>query len=114
MPYIKMETNVKLNEEKERDFCALLSREGARAVGKPEDYVLCQVRQGQRLLFAGTDKAAAYLEVKSIGLGEDMLKALSKALCDLLEGELGIPGDRIYIEFASAQGPWWGWRGSTF
>ncbi len=114
MPYIKMETNVSLEGKREREVCALLSREGAQAVGKPEDYVLCQVSTGESLLFAGSDAPAAYIEVKSIGLAEDRLKGISKALCDLLNRELKIPAERIYIEFASAQGPWWGWKGSTF
>ena len=39
---------------------------------------------------------------------------LSAALCDLLGQELGVPRDRIYIEFSNASGPLWGWNGATF
>nr|WP_262562359.1 phenylpyruvate tautomerase MIF-related protein [Acaryochloris sp. CCMEE 5410] len=41
-------------------------------------------------------------------------KAMSQAFCQELETALGVPKQRIYIEFADAKGMMWGWNGSTF
>ncbi|MFP4268671.1 MAG: phenylpyruvate tautomerase MIF-related protein [Spirochaetaceae bacterium] len=39
---------------------------------------------------------------------------MSAALCEFCEQELGVSEDRVYIEFASAEGSMWGWKGGTF
>ncbi len=66
------------------------------------------------MLFGGNDAALAYLELKSIGLPERKTRELSEALCTLLEEEVGIARDRIYIEFSNAERHLWGWNGTTF
>ncbi|MCK5919804.1 MAG: hypothetical protein KAG66_02615, partial [Methylococcales bacterium] len=38
----------------------------------------------------------------------------SRALCELVENELGIPADRIYIEFSNPERHMWGWNEGTF
>ncbi len=52
--------------------------------------------------------------MKSVGLPKGSTTALSTALCELMKTKLGVPLDRIYIEFADAQGAMWGWNGGTF
>jgi hypothetical protein len=42
------------------------------------------------------------------------VKSLSKALCQELCAGLGVPAERIYIEFTNADGALWGWNGGTF
>ena len=64
--------------------------------------------------FAGSDAPTAYLELKSIGLPSSQTKQLSQALCELIDSELTISKDRVYIEFADAPRAMWGWNGSTF
>jgi len=39
---------------------------------------------------------------------------LSKALCELMNKTLGVKAERVYIEFADAEGALWGWNGGTF
>ncbi len=114
MPYIKIQTNIVLHGDEKNRFCSALSAEAAAIVGKPEDYVLTVVQDAQTLLFGGSDAPAAFLEVKSIGLAEERLKDISGRLSAFLEKELSLDPGRIYIEFADAPGPWWGWNGSTF
>ena len=66
------------------------------------------------MLFGAKDDPCAYLELKSIGLPGDHTASLSLSLCGLITEELGIPTDRIYIEFANAPRHMWGWNNSTF
>ena len=63
---------------------------------------------------AGTDAPLAYLELKSIGLPQSITPSASRALCDLVAGETGVPANRIYIEFSDAPRQMWGWNGDTF
>lgn len=91
-----------------------LSEAVARMLGKPEQYVMVSYRHNPDMLFAGTDAPLAYLELKSIGLPADRTRDLSAGLADAVHGLLGIPADRVYIEFADAERHLWGWNGGTF
>jgi phenylpyruvate tautomerase PptA (4-oxalocrotonate tautomerase family) len=53
--------------------------------------------------------------VRSIGgLNGAVNAALSKSICDKLSEELGISGDRVYINFIDVSADSWGWNGGTF
>src|SRR4051812_34781595 len=69
---------------------------------------------GPPMLFAGSDGPVAFLELKSVGLPARRTKDLSEALCQLIEGHLGIPRDRVYVKFIDVKGAMWGWKGDTF
>ncbi|MCU7855695.1 MAG: hypothetical protein KZQ79_08400, partial [Candidatus Thiodiazotropha sp. (ex Lucinoma borealis)] len=38
----------------------------------------------------------------------------SQILCDLIQQQLHIPKQRIYIEFSNAERHLWGWNAGTF
>jgi hypothetical protein len=44
----------------------------------------------------------------------DDTETLSKEICGRVSRALGVPTDRIYIDFADAVGAMWGWNGETF
>jgi hypothetical protein len=69
---------------------------------------------GLSICFAGDMSPTAFIELKSIGLPEDHTKPLSATLCDLLNDALGIPPERIYIDFASPPRHLFGFNRSTF
>jgi phenylpyruvate tautomerase PptA (4-oxalocrotonate tautomerase family) len=55
------------------------------------------------------------VEVKSIGsMSPAQTKAMSQDFCQVINEKLGVPANRIYIEFADAKGAMWGWNSSTF
>ena len=91
-----------------------LSRGLAAALGKPERYVMVSYRYVPDMLFAGDGTPLAYLEVKSIRLPHERTGELSGLLCRLINDQLGVSQDRIYIEFADAAANLWGWDGATF
>jgi hypothetical protein len=47
-------------------------------------------------------------------LPADKVDHLSEVLCDAIAKALGVPRDRIYIEFTNADGALWGFDGGTF
>lgn len=112
MPYLLVRTNREVDAIDER--LGRFSRAVAAALRKPERYVMVSLEQGVPMVFAGSAEPAAYLELKSIGLPEQGTGELSATLCRLAAAELGVAADRIYIEFANAQGHLWGWNGDTF
>lgn len=70
---------------------------------------------GIAMSFAGNFDPVCYLEVKSIGnMTPSQTKAMSQEFCQQISQKLGVPKERIYIEFADAKATMWGWNGSTF
>ena len=47
-------------------------------------------------------------------MSETKTAGYSRALCDLLAAALGIPAERVYIEFTAPPAHLFGWNGRTF
>lgn len=114
MPYLLIQTNQTLNPEASEALLGAASQAVAGMLGKPERYVMVAIDAGKPMLFGGSDEPLAYLELKSIGLPEQRTAEFSAALCTLINDQLGIASERIYIEFADAQRHLFGWNGGTF
>lgn len=114
MPYLKIQTNRNIDRETQLELLKQASALVADSVGKPEQYVMTAFDPVQPMTFAGSDEPCAYLELKSIGLSESKTAALSTALCGFIEASLEVPPSRVYIEFADALRPMWGWNKGTF
>ena len=114
MPLIRMETSIKIPEEKKSELISALSKITAEATGKPETYVMAIVSEAA-ISMAGKSGPAAFLDVRSIGsINKQVNERISKEVAALLAQSLGIPGERIYISFSDVKGANWGWNGSTF
>ncbi|WP_020565206.1 phenylpyruvate tautomerase MIF-related protein [Methylosarcina fibrata] len=114
MPYLKLNTNISVGDDQTQPLLRQLSQLVADGTNKPESYVMVELADKKPLIFAGTDVPLAYLECKSIGLSGRQAKSLSASLCQLLDKQLGIPPERVYIEFSNCPAEFWGWNGSTF
>ena len=114
MPFLKIQTNITLEPATEQTLLKQLSETVANEIGKSEAYVMIALEANCSMFFAGNNAPTAYLELKSLGLPEETTPSLSAALCESVTRILSIPGDRIYIEFASPPRHMWGWNGSTF
>lgn len=114
MPYLEIQTNQKISADRAQDLIGKASQLIANKLGKSEKYVMVALAPPATMLFAGSHAPTAYLELKSIGLPSSQTGQLSQALCALMENELAISKDRVYIEFADAARAMWGWNGSTF
>lgn len=114
MPYLKLQSNCEIDPKQQPDLLATLSRTVSEALGKSENYVMIVLDTAKPMFFAGNDAPAAFLELKSLGLPDERTAELSAALCEALEGHLGIPAARVYVEFAAPARHLWGWNGRTF
>jgi phenylpyruvate tautomerase len=113
MPLCQVFTNVPAAEP--AALLAELSRLLAARFGKPERWVMTCLLPGVAMTFGGTSAPTAFVAVKNIGtLKPADTAALSKDICERLDQALGVPRDRIYVEFADAVDYLWGWNGGTF
>jgi len=114
MPYLKIQTNQTLDESAQNSLLKKASETVSAQLGKPVDYVMVAIDPPRPMMFAGSDKPAAYLELKSIGLSPANTTDFSAALCNLVAEELSINRNRVYIEFTNSERSMWGWNGATF
>jgi phenylpyruvate tautomerase len=114
MPLLKLETTVPLAEDKRNALLASLSKTVAGTIGKPEQYVMITI--GQTVMaMSGKTGDAAFVDIRSIGgLTQDVNRKLSQQVCKLLNETLGLPANRVYLNFIDVEAGNWGWNGSTF
>jgi phenylpyruvate tautomerase len=116
MPLLKIQiSHPSVSESSSR----ALQAEGAgiisREIGKSLDFVMVLVETGVSGSFGGKATPVAYIEVKNVGeLIPEVTSRLTQRLSALIEGELSIPKDRVYIEFQESERRLWGWNGKTF
>jgi phenylpyruvate tautomerase PptA (4-oxalocrotonate tautomerase family) len=114
MPLLKLETTVALSDEEKKALLASLSKIVAGMIGKPEQYVMV-VANPVAMLMSGKPGDAALVDVRSIGgLGGDVNRQLAQKICGLLKESIGVPPDRVYLNFTDIAAGNWGWDGSTF
>ena len=114
MPLLKLETTVALADDKRQALLASLSKTLAEVTGKPEQYVMVTASQ-VAMQMAGKLGDAAFVDIRGIGgLSGDVNRKLSQKLCRLLSESLGVPQNRIYLNFTDFEASNWGWQGNTF
>jgi phenylpyruvate tautomerase len=116
MPLIKVQTSVDRPDKPTiESLLKSLSAKLAQHTGKPESYVMTAFEPGTPMTFGGTTDPVCYLEIKNIGTFKpQQTQAMSQDFCQEINHVLGVPKNRIYIEFADAKGALWGWNGTTF
>ena len=114
MPLLKLQTSVSVPQEKRVELVKALSKITAEGIGKPETYVMVTLDECSACM-AGEVGPAAFADIRSIGgLNSSVNRKISEQVCALLEGELGIAGDRVYLNFTEISAGNWGWNSSTF
>jgi len=116
MPLIKVQTYIAAPESSTVEgLLKVLSSLLALHLSKPESYVMTAFEPGVAMTFAGTTEPVCYVEIKSVGsMSPAQTKAMSQDFCQVINEKLGVPTNRIYLEFADAKGAMWGWNSSTF
>ncbi len=116
MPLIQLETSCDLsNPNKKESVAKALSRLAAEGTGKPEQYVMACVQDKATMTMAGETGPCALVTIKGIGgLSKSVNQTLTGRICQMLEEELAIPTDRIYVTFQELAATHWGWDRHTF
>ncbi|MGD1704916.1 phenylpyruvate tautomerase MIF-related protein [Dapis sp. BLCC M229] len=117
MPLIKVQTSLpKTEKDKIDSLLKTLSSGMAKHFHKPESYVMTIFESDIPMTFGGnSNEPVCYMEIKSIGsMNPEQTKKISQDFCQEVNQVLGVPKNRIYIEFSDAKGSMWGWNSSTF
>lgn len=114
MPLLRLEVGTPVPAAKKEALLKGASKILANVIGKPEAYVMVTLAECAGT-FAGQAGPMVFADVRSIGgLDRKTNGALAQALCDLLERELSVAPDRIYLNFTDVAASSWGWNGHTF
>lgn len=113
MPFLRIQTNIELEDEKRIELGARVSSLIAESLSKPEAVVQVQVQAGETLLFGGSLVPNAFIELRSLGLPDD-LNPFSVQLSQIIEEQLQIAPDRVFINFFDLPRSHWAWKGKTF
>ena len=115
MPLIQVFTSAGPTADGAKGLLGELSKLAATRFGKPERWVMTCLVPGLPMTFGGDPAPAAFVAVKNVGsMSLQDTNVLSREICERISKALGVPFDRIYIDFADAVGAMWGWNGETF
>lgn len=114
MPMLALQTSARLSNQQRYNLLAPLSKILAEGLGKPERFVMISISEAA-MLMSGAEAPAAYVDIRSIGgLDAEVNRKLSGQICALLQQQLGITPDRVYLGFTNVSGENWGWDSGTF
>lgn len=109
-----MQTNITVAKEKEQNLKAQIAEILADSFpGKSENWLMLRFTDEERMYFAGNDAPCAMLRVALFGKASAAsYDKMTDAVCSLLEKELGIPANRVYVKYEEVSH--WGWNNSNF
>jgi phenylpyruvate tautomerase len=113
MPYLSIQTNRALPDEKQTEFLGAALKIVASQLDKPESYVMASFAPAVRMTLGGEESPTAFLELRSIGIPDSRRNSLSAALTDLVAEICGIKGDRIFVVFVDVNARFWSLNGAT-
>lgn len=113
MPIIEAKVTMELPAEK-RDILKAEFGKAISIMGKAESYLMINLVDGQDLYFGGNKlEKGAYVEVKVLGnVDAGASDKMTAKVCEILEKELGIPGNAVYVSYWGTG--CWGWNGTNF
>ena len=114
MPFIRVETNLKVESADADAFVLKLSKFISVALGKPEIYVTVMLHQNVSMSLSGSNEPAVFATLGSISLQPEKCLELSQSVCEFLTAEFSVPGARIFLEFRDLERSMYGWNGRTF
>jgi phenylpyruvate tautomerase PptA (4-oxalocrotonate tautomerase family) len=113
MPFINMKVNVRLDKVLKDKFSENIISIAGETLGKGETWVMTGIEDDSYLYFRGSSDKAAMVEVKLYGdCGSSAYTKMTGKICDLINAELKIPQDRIYVAYLPLDN--WGYAGSNF
>ncbi len=114
MPYIRTTVSKELTAQNKENLKSKLGQAIALIPGKSEAWLMLAFEDNIDMYFKGDgDNDYAYLEVSLFGSTSDAAyDRLTAALSEIVNEELGIDRENIYIKYEEAEH--WGWNGTNF
>ena len=114
MPLLKLQTSVSIQDDKKSSILTAISTIIEDVTGKLKSHIMVTLDSGT-FCMGGSIGPAAFADIRGIGgLNAEVNAEISKRLCLLLKNELGIEGDKVYLNFTDIAPQNWGWNGHTF
>ncbi|MEN6428010.1 MAG: phenylpyruvate tautomerase MIF-related protein [Phycisphaerales bacterium] len=116
MPLIELDMSCEVADVgKKQQLAGALSRLVAEGTGKPEQYVMACVRDKVAMAMSGQAGPSALVTIKAIGgLSKAVNQGLAGKISQMLQKELALPADRVYVTFQELAATHWAWNGKTF
>jgi len=113
MPMIDSKITVPVSEEK-KDVLKAKFGKAISVLGKSESYLMLGFEDNYSLYFGGKKlEKGAFVSVQLLGeVNSASSEKMSAEICKILEKELGIPGEKVYITYSGFKN--WGWNGGNF
>ena len=114
MPYINLKTTKKLTEENCEKVKAAFGKAIECFPGKSEAYLMVGIEDGAKLWFRGdATQDSAIVDVELLGsVNPSASEDMTVAVCEILEKELNIAPDRVYVKYKGYTE--WGWNKANF
>ncbi len=112
MPYISTTVNIGISSRREQALKERMGRAIELLPGKTESWLMLQFQDNASLYFKGSNEPCAICQVKLFGsASEEDYANLTRALTDILQEELELDGDRVYVTYEEIGT--WGWNGGN-
>ena len=113
MPFIDAKITGTLTQEK-RETVKTEFGKAISLLNKSETYLMVGFEDNYDLYMAGKKlEQGAYVSVSLFGnASSDAYNRMTGQICSILEKELGIPGDAVYVTYHGVND--WGWNGQNF
>lgn len=111
MPHLSVTTNVTLTQQQQKDFCQQLTSAISQWLSKDISLIMITMQADVTITFSGdSDTPAAYIIIHSTVLQGQKRIEVSGKLCEWMQQQLHISGERIYIYFPESHPSQWGWN----
>ena len=113
MPFIDSKITVRLTDQKKESIKARPGEAGS-LLPKSETYLMVGFDDEYDLYMGGNKlEKGAYVSVSLFGSASPSdYEKMTGAICNIMQEELGIPGDKVYVTYHGVND--WGWNGSNF
>lgn len=114
MPYIRTTVSNKVLDSARENIKTKLGQAIALIPGKTEAWLMLAFEDNMKMYFKGEcENDYAYVEVSLLGTASDAAyDRLTAAISEIINEELGIGRENIYIKYEEAGH--WGWNGVNF
>ena len=114
MPLMTIRSSVKIDDTAVGSMLSACSARLAELLAQPEAYVMTLFDRPARMTMAGTANPCCLVEIRSVvALSNEQTRAMAQAFCPMLTEHLGVPPNRIFLNFTDFPRSMWGFNGST-
>lgn len=113
MPFIDSKVTVALSDNQKENIKAKLGQ-AIGVLGKTESFLMVGFEDEYDLYMAGNKlDRGAFVAVRVYGqVQPQACDRMTEKICDILQEELGIPGNAVYVTYQGIAD--WGWNGGNF